>query len=202
MLRTTPVIAMLLSSFALAAEAPSEAPCVEGEAQPSPVARSAEWSDTAHFFGGVRLGVNIPPGGHGVAPTQGFELGVSNKKGFGFGLHIITVQNPPDVPALNIPKADWAVGALADLRMYFQTVDPLTLYATLSAGFVAGPGQNGAGNAVLPMLNPGFGARVKPTDSTYIAFEFGLAGFYIPFVTMSFGWEPVRKPTPKGDVSS
>ena len=166
----------------------------------APPPSSNDWATGARFFAGVRLGVGVPPGGTGLAPLQGIELGVSARKGVGFGLHIIAMQNPPKVDALNIAKASWGIGALADLRMYFQTVDPLTLYATLSAGFVAGPGDGGAGNVVLPLLNPGFGARVKVTDSAYIAFEFGLASFIIPFVTLSFGWEPPRTPPRAADA--
>ena len=42
------------------------------------------------------------------------------------------------------------------------------------------------------MLNPGFGARVKLSDSAYVGFEMGLAGFTIPFVNLCFGWEPAH----------
>src|SRR3954463_14502983 len=156
---------------------------------PTIVNDDPSWSDTARFFAGVRTGVGIPPGGTGVAPTLGFEIGVSAPKGFGFGLHLLGMSNPPAISALGIEKANWGLGAMADLRMYFQTVEPLTLYATLAGGFLAGPGQSGA-NVVLPLINPGFGARVKFSDTMYVAFEFGAAGFYIPFVNFSVGWEP------------
>lgn len=160
-------------------------------AAPTLVNDDPSWSDTARFFVGMRGGIGVPPGGSGVAPTLGFELGVSAPKGFGFGLHILGMANPPAVSALNIPKADWGMGAMADLRMYFQTVEPLTLYATLAGGFLAGPGVDKQ-NVVLPLINPGFGARVKFSDQMYVAFEFGAAGFFIPFVNMSVGWEPQR----------
>src|SRR5688572_4637513 len=133
---------------------------------------SDEWADQARFFGGIRTGIGIPPGGRGVAPSVGLELGVSAKKGIGFGLHLLAMQNTPAIPALNIPRAQWGVGATADLRLYIQTIDPLSLYGTLSGGFLAGPGEDGM-NAVLPMVNPGFGARVKLSDEMYMSFEFG-----------------------------
>lgn len=155
------------------------------------IAPQEDWGENARFFGGVRSGVGIPPGGRGVAPSLGFEVGVSAPRGFGFGLHLIGMTNPPGIPQLGIEKAAWGLGALADLRMYFQTVEPLTLYATLSGGFIAGPGETGV-NVVLPMINPGFGARVKFNDTMYVSFEFGAAGFFIPFVNMSVGWEPQR----------
>jgi hypothetical protein len=153
---------------------------------------SDEWADQARFFAGVRSGVGVPPGGSGVAPTLGFELGVSAQRGIGFGLHLLAMSNPPAIPQLQIQKANWGIGAAADIRMYIQTIDPLSLYGTLSGGFLAGPGQDGT-NVVLPMVNPGFGARVKLTDEMYAAFEFGMAGFFIPFITISAGWEPVRR---------
>jgi hypothetical protein len=178
------------------AAAPEPAPAAQRPAS-RPQSSDEDWDQGARFFAGVRSGVAIPPGSRGVAPTLGFELGVSAPKGLGFGLHFIGMGNPPGVPALRIPKAEWGLGALADLRMYFQSIEPLTLYATLSAGFLAGPGvmdSDVAGqNVVLPLVNPGFGARVKLTDSVYTAFEFGLAGFHIPFVAVSFGWEPPRR---------
>lgn len=152
-----------------------------------------DWATNARFFMGFRGGVAIPPGGTGVAPTVALELGVSAPKGLGFGLHLLGMANPPAIRQLNIPKADYGLGALADVRMYFQSVDPLTLYATLSGGFVAGPGTDTNTNVVLPLLNPGFGARVKVADTAYVAFEFGMAGFFIPFITLSAGWEPERR---------
>jgi hypothetical protein len=201
------LIILSLSGIAAAQDAPQEPAADAPRVPAAPGTRrvrseekvvddsaSAEesWADGARFFGGVRIGVGIPPGSNGVAPLQGVEIGVSARRGIGFGLHVVTMQNPPAVTSLNIPKASWGIGALADVRMYFQTVDPLTLYATLSGGFLAGPGTDGNGNAVLPMLNPGFGARVKLNDTLYVAFEFGAASFFIPFVALSFGWEPPR----------
>jgi hypothetical protein len=183
-----------LLTLAMLAAVPAAAQEHWGQ-QPRPVPvlvnDDPSWSDSARFFIGGRTGVGVPPGGSGVAPTLGFEIGVSAPHGFGFGLHLIGMSNPPAVAALNIEKASWGVGAMADLRMYFQTVEPLTLYATLAGGFLAGPGQSGQ-NVVLPLINPGFGARVKFNDQMYVAFEFGAAGFFIPFVNLSVGWEPQR----------
>jgi hypothetical protein len=150
------------------------------------------WSSRARFFVGARGGVAVPPGGDGMAQTVGMELGVAAEQGVGFGLHLIGMRNPPAVEALNIPKTSYALGAAADIRFYFQTVEPLTLYPTLSFGFVGGAGQRDGKNVVLPLINPGFGARMK-FDKVYIAFEFGAASFYIPFVNFCIGWEPERK---------
>jgi hypothetical protein len=211
--------ALLLATPVLAQEAASPPPAPAQEpaptakeptpARPRPAAVAVkpedEWAQGARFFVGARTGVAIPARSRGVAPMLGMELGVSASKGLGFGLHLIGMGNPPEVPAFGIPKAEWGLGALADVRMYFQTIEPLSLYATLSAGFLAGPGAEGtelAGqNVVLPLLNPGFGARVKLTDSVYTAFEFGLAGFQIPFIALSFGLEPARRPAPTSVAS-
>ena len=141
------------------------------------------------FFFGMRLGVGIPAGGLGAAPTYGIELGIAQDHGLGLGIHLIGMQNPPAVGApINVPKADYALGAVMDMRFYIQTVKPLTLYPTLSTGFLAGPSHDTGRNVVLPMLTPGFGARVGLGEG-YIAFEFGLAGFFIPFINISGGWE-------------
>lgn len=150
-----------------------------------------EWTDGARFFGGIRGGLAVPPGGTGMAPTGGLELGVSAKKGVGFGLHVLGMNNPPRIDPLGIPKTSWGFGAAADVRFYFQTVEPLTLYPTFSVGFLGGTDQNTGTNVVLPLFNPGFGARVK-LDNMYVAFEIGAASFFIPFVTMCIGWEPER----------
>jgi hypothetical protein len=214
--------ALLLSTPVLAQEAATPPPASETKepaptAKPPPATNPApppswtrpqedEWAHGARFFVGARTGVAIPPNSTGVAPMLGLELGVSAQKGLGFGLHLLGMGNPPEVPAFGIPKAKWGLGALADVRMYFQSIEPLKLYATLSAGFLAGPGAEGtpqAGrNVVLPLLNPGFGARVRLTDTVYTAFEFGLAGFQIPFIALSFGMEPPRKDAAASIVSA
>lgn len=197
---------VLLASLTARAQATAQAgegdcvsasPCASSAPASEPLlvaGREPRWDDTARFFTGLRTSVGIPPGGFGVAPSLALELGVSAPTGIGFGLHLMTMGNPPSVPRLGIPKAEWGVGALADVRMYFQSIEPLTLYATLSGGFLAGPDAQTGANVVLPMVNPGFGARVKLTDTMYTAFELGFAGFHIPFLAFSMGWEPERRP--------
>ncbi|HVE86845.1 MAG TPA: hypothetical protein VND93_28510 [Myxococcales bacterium] len=184
-MKTNLVMLAVIAAMPVAAQEARDVPTLLGTQQQD------SWQSDARFFGGVRTGVGIPPGGQGVAPTLGFEMGVSAPHGFGFGLHILGMNNPPGIPQLGVQKAAWGLGALADLRMYFQTVEPLTLYATLSGGFLAGPSETNT-NVVLPLINPGFGARVKFNDVMYVSFEFGAAGFFIPFINMSVGWEPQR----------
>lgn len=179
-------------------EAPAPAPPKPAPAPARPIslssrkANDAVWADSARFFVGARGGLGVPPSGDGLAPTTGVEVGVAADSGLGLGLHFVTTFNPPDAPTLGIRKAAWAMGAAADLRWYFQTVKPLTLYPTVSVGFLAGPGADGR-NVVLPMLNPGFGARVR-LGNVYTAFEFGLMSFQVPFVALAIGFEPDRKP--------
>ncbi|MFZ5468619.1 MAG: hypothetical protein ACOZIN_04200 [Myxococcota bacterium] len=151
----------------------------------------SDWAEQARFFGGLRSGVAIPPGGRGLAPSMAVELGVAARRGVGFGLHLMGMANPPAVPSMRIGKADYGLGAAADVRFYFQTVDPLTLYPTFSAGFLAGPETSTGTNAVLPLFNPGFGARLR-LGEVYTSFEFGVASFQIPFVAVAIGWEPAR----------
>ena len=150
------------------------------------------WTNRANFYAGARGGVAIPAGAMGLAPSAGLEVGVANDFGVGFGLHVIWMNNPPGAPMLNVPEGVYGLGALADLRFYFPTIEPLTLYPSLQLGFVAGPALVGGQNVVLPLFNPGFGARVK-FGHIYAAFEFGLAGFTIPFVTLSFGYQGDRR---------
>lgn len=159
----------------------------------------SHWQKSARFYGGLRGGIAVPDGGNGVAPMAGVEMGVAVPSGFGFGLHVLSLMNSPDVPQFRIKETDWAIGALADLRLYLQTVQPLTLYGTLSAGFVGGPSRETRRNEVLPMVNPGFGGRIR-LGGTYAAFEFGLASFQIPFVALCFGFEPDRK-TPRPQLN-
>lgn len=174
---------------------PQSVPAPSGRVHANVLATSRreenEWERDARFFVGVRSGVGIPPGGIGLSPTMGVELGVAAPKGVGFGLHFFGAGNPPAVRALNTPPADWALGAELDMRFYFQTVEPLTLYPTFSVGFMAGPARETKENVVLPMLNPGFGARVK-LGSLYASFEFGLASFTVPFLNCGLGWELER----------
>lgn len=148
-----------------------------------------EWAKGARFFIGMRGAMGFPPGGDGLAPLGGVELGVAARKGIGFGLHMFGAGNTPGAPILELPSTDYAFGATADLRYYLQSIAPLRLYPTLSAGFLAGPDKVTGKNAVLPLITPGFGARVNFAD-VYAAVELGAASFYIPFMALSVGWEP------------
>jgi hypothetical protein len=170
---------------ALASEAPLPAP------EPSPKVQSA-WARDARFFTGLRSGVAIPPGGDGMAPGLGLELGVYSPSGPGFGLHLISVANPPSAPEIGIPRTKYAFGVAADVRLYFQTIEPLTLYPTFSLGFLAGSAVVTNRNVVMPLINPGFGARIN-VGGMYLALEFGAASFHIPFVNVCLGWQPERK---------
>lgn len=154
---------------------------------------SNTWSEDARFFMGFRGGVAVPAGGLGMAPNAGIEIGVHAPRGVGFGLHILGMANPPAIPSLGIQKTPFAFGAAADIRFYFQTVEPLTLYPTLSFGFVAGTEERSGQNVVIPLINPGFGARMN-FDPMYFGFEIGAASFFIPYVTACVGYQFDRKP--------
>ncbi|MBM3268085.1 MAG: hypothetical protein FJZ01_10600 [Candidatus Sericytochromatia bacterium] len=175
--------------FMASALASGQALAAEREWLEAPELEEDEWTRGARFFGGVRSGVGIAAGATGVAPTFGLEMGVAARRGVGFGLHLIGMSNPPAVTAFNIPKAIYGFGAAADIRFYMQTLRPLSIYPTLAFGFLAGPAEKDGTNVVLPMLNPGFGTRVA-MDPGYVAFEFGFAAFQIPFVNISFGFQP------------
>ena len=149
------------------------------------------WKNSANFYLGARGGVAVPSGANNVAPSAGLEMGVAPDFGFGFGLHVLWMNHPPGVPALGIQEGQYGFGAMADVRFYIPTVEPLTLYPSLSAGFLGGRGLDGR-NAVLPLIDPGVGAKVKLGDF-YATFEFGFAGFTIPFVTLGFGYEGNRR---------
>ena len=127
----------------------------------------------------------------GCGPDARVEPGGTEDNGAGFGIHAIWMNAPPGAPFLGVSAAKFGIGALADFRYYFATIEPLTLYPTLSAGFLAGPGVGNGGNAVLPLINPGFGAKVR-MGSVYAAFEFGFAGFTIPYVALCFGFQGDR----------
>lgn len=154
------------------------------------------WAADARFYGAVRTGLAVPPGGRGLTPGAGFELGISKPLGFGFGIHLFGMMNPPEVPRMGIPKADYGLGAMADLRFYLPTVDPLTLYGTFTAGFLAGPASVDGVNVVMPAINPGVGAKVRLADAAFVNFEFGMAGFFIPYINIGVGWEPRRPARP------
>lgn len=149
------------------------------------------WSNRSNFYFGARAGVAVPAGALGLAPSAGFEMGIAPDSGFGMGLNLIWMNKPPGAPVFGIQPAEYGFGATANFRYYFQTIGPLTLYPQMSVGFLAGPDFGGR-NQVLPLINPGFGAKVKG-GSFYCAFEFGLSGFTIPFVALSVGYEGDRR---------
>lgn len=157
----------------------------------SKVKDSSVWSEGGTFFGGARTAVAFPPGADGPAPMAGIELGVAAERGFGFGLHLFGAMNTPGAPQFGLPKTPYGFGAEVDLRYYLQTIEPLRLYPTLSVGFMAGPAEDTGRNAVLPLITPGFGARVN-LGPVYTAVEIGAADFYIPFMALAVGWEPDR----------
>lgn len=168
---------------------PAPAAPVE-ERRPAPRPRlEVGWAENASFFVGARAAVAFPPGGDGPAPMAGAELGVAAEKGFGFGLHVFGAMNTPGAPIFDMPKTPYGFGAEVDLRYYLQTIEPLYLYPTLSIGFMAGPGEKDGRNVVLPLVTPGFGARLN-FGSIYTAFELGAADFYIPFMAVAIGWTP------------
>lgn len=156
------------------------------------------WKNRATFFMGARSGVGFSPGGQGPSPTFGLEVGISNSSGVGFGLHLLGSTNPQGLPALNIPKPAYVFGGAADLRVYIQTVRPLTLYPSISLGFLTGPAQEGGANAVMPLFNLGFGARIR-FGPVYAALEIGLASFHIPFFSVCLGYEGKPKYMPPED---
>jgi hypothetical protein len=185
MVRLIASLSLVLCSSAFAQARLSEARLAEKFVEPD------DWANRANFYVGARGGVAVPADADSLAPMAGIEVGVSNSNGIGFGLHALWMYAAPGAPVFNVPKARYGFGALADFRYYFATIPPLTLYPTLSFGFVAGPSEATGRNAVLPLLNPGFGARVK-FGNFYSAFEFGFAGFTIPFVVISLGYEGDR----------
>jgi hypothetical protein len=151
--------------------------------------QKGDWTEGATFFAGARTAMAFPPEGNGPAPMAGIELGVAADRGVGYGIHVFGATNTPGAPTFHLPPSDYAFGALADLRYYLQTVEPLRLYPTLSIGFMAGPARDTGKNAVLPLVTPGFGARVN-LGPVYAALEIGAASFYIPFMAVAIGWEP------------
>lgn len=55
-------------------------------------------------------------------------------------------------------------------------------------GFLAGPERVSLKNSAMPLFNPGVGVKVK-FGNVYASFKFGFAGFTIPFVAVSVGYE-------------
>jgi hypothetical protein len=150
------------------------------------------WSNRANFFFGAGAGVAIPQGADGLATSAGVEMGIAPESGLGFGLHAVWMDKPPGAPAIGIQPARWGFGATANLRYYFQTIGPLSLFPSFSLGFLAGPDRVSGLNQVMPLVDPGIGAKVR-LGPMYVTFEFGLSGFTIPFVGVALGYEGDRR---------
>lgn len=150
------------------------------------------WATRSSFFIGARSGLAIPPGSKSIAPSVSIEFGVAPPTGFGIGMRAIWMNSPPSVPFLGIPDAKFGFGALADFRYYIETVDPLIIYPTIAVGFLAGPDVRTGSNVVLPLFNPGLGAKLK-FGNFYFAFEFGVSGLTIPFMGLCVGYEADSK---------
>lgn len=179
----------LVSVFSLGAQA--QAPVVQKRL-------ANVWSNHASMFVGVRGGIAVPPGAIGLAPNIAIELGVAVPNGFGFGIRAMWMNNPPGVPFLGLSPAAYGFGALADFRYYIETIEPLTIYPTISVGFLAGPERITQMNAVMPLFNPGLGVKMK-FGNVYGAFEFGLSGFTIPFVVFIVGFDGDSKITKEAE---
>ena len=149
------------------------------------------WANRSNFYFGARGGVAIPQGAFGLAPSVGLEMGIAPDSGFGMGLNVIYMDKQPGAPLLGIQPGLYGFGATANFRYYIQTIGPLTLYPVMSVGFLAGPDGSGR-NQVLPLLNPGIGAKVR-AGPFYCSFDFGLSGLTIPFVGVSVGYEGDRR---------
>lgn len=149
------------------------------------------WANRSNFFFGARGGIAIPAGAVGLAPSAGIEMGIAPDFGFGLGVNVIWMNQPPGAPVFGIQPASWGFGATAAFKYYFPTIGPLTLFPSMSIGFLAGPDLQGR-NQVLPLLNPGFGAKLR-MGAIYASFEFGLSGFTIPFVSVALGYEGDRR---------
>lgn len=179
------VATCLAAASAVAAPKLTHARLVEKYEEP------AIWSNRSNFYFGARGAVAIPQGAAGLASMAGVEMGIAPDYGFGMGLNVIWMERSPGAPMFGIQPGRFGFGASANLRYYIQTVGPLTLYPVASLGFLAGPDAAGL-NQVLPLLNPGFGAKVK-AGSFYVSFDFGLSGFTIPFIGISVGYEGDRR---------
>lgn len=146
------------------------------------------WANRASFYVGVRSGLAVPPGATSLAPNLSLEMGVAPSRGFGIGMRAMWMNQPPGVPFLGLNPGAYGFGAMADLRVYFETIEPLTIYPTLAIGFLAGPDAVTGRNLVLPVFNPGLGAKLR-FGSFYAGFEFGLSGFTIPFMALTLGFQ-------------
>ncbi len=152
------------------------------------------WANRSSFYVGMRGGLAFPPGAVGLAPSGALEIGVAPPRGFGFGVRALFMSQPPGVPFLDLKPAAYGFGALADFRYYFDPIEPMVIYPTIAVGFLAGPERMSLKNSALPLFNPGVGVKVK-FGNIYGSFEFGLAGFTIPFVAVSVGYDGDSKQT-------
>lgn len=187
------------SSEPKAASGAVDAPPAVPEEPPAPTVDAVTglpltWANRASFFIGARGSLGVPPGALGFAPSLAIELGVAPPTGFGFGLRALYMSNPPGVPFLGIAPSEYGFGALADFRYYFETVDPLILYPTISAGFLAGPTRGSMQNVAIPLFNLGIGVKLK-FGNLLTTFEFGVSGFTIPFLAINVGYESDSKIT-------
>ena len=140
------------------------------------------------IFLGVRSDLGFPLGsssGTTISPTLSLEMGYAPRiRGVGWGIRAtISVNTPNFFGAFGAETA--AFGVLGELRYYFQVAGPVQLYPALAFGWLLGINA-GTGN-VLPVLNTGFGLRVRLGSSAYVAFEGGLATFIMPYFGLSFG---------------
>jgi hypothetical protein len=171
-----------MHSLALVALVSAATPGVQKE---GPLLRDT-WVNRASFFVGMRGGIAIPPGASSLAPNVSIELGIAPSYGFGIGMRAMWMSQPPGVPFLGLNAGTYGFGAMADLRYYIETIEPLTIYPTVAIGFLAGPDVTTGRNLVLPLFNPGIGAKLK-FSNFYVGFEFGVSGFTIPFMAITIG---------------
>lgn len=184
-MRLITVAVLCAATSALAIPKTTHARLVEKYEEPN------TWANRSNFFVGARASIAIPQGAVGIAPLAGIELGIAPDYGFGISMNMIWMERSPGAPMFGIQPGNYGFGASANFRYYFQTVGPLTLYPAFSIGFLAGPDPMGK-NQVLPMINPGFGAKVR-AGPFYVSFDFGLSAFTIPFVGASVGYEGNRR---------
>ena len=146
------------------------------------------WVNRASFFVGLRGGLAVPPGASSLAPNVSIEMGIAPTHGFGIGMRAMWMSQPPGVPFLGINAGNYGFGAMADFRYYVETIEPLTIYPTVAIGFLAGPDALTGRNLVLPLFNPGIGAKLR-FSNFYVGFEFGVSGFTIPFMAVTIGFQ-------------
>lgn len=151
------------------------------------------WAKTTELYVGVRGGLAIPPGATALAPNAALEVGVAVPKGFGFGLRLLGMGNPPAVPLLGVSAATYGFGAMVDLRYYIEAYKPVSIYPAVGLGFLAGPEVRSGTNLVMPLLNTGVGVRGK-LGNFYGALEIGVAAFTIPYLSLTVGFETERPP--------